>query len=49
MQAGNAPGQVLQPLEQVGFGLDMRCGGDQFLGLGDRGDQRLREEGADTP
>ena len=46
---GHATGQVLQPLEQVGFGLDMRCGGDQFFGLGDCGDQRLGEEGADTP
>ena len=35
---GHASGQVLQPLEQVGFGLDMRCGGDQFFGLGDRVD-----------
>ena len=33
---GHATGQVLQPLEQVGFGLDMRRGGDQFFGLGDR-------------
>ena len=30
-------GQVLQSFEQVGFGLDERCGGDEFLGLGDRG------------
>ena len=30
----HATGEVLQPLEQVGFGLDMRCGGDQFFGLG---------------
>ena len=43
---GHTPGQVLQPLEQVGFGLDMRCGGDQFFGLGDCGGQRLGEEGS---
>ena len=43
---GHTSGQVLQSLEQVGFGLDMRCGGDQFFGLGDGGDQRLGEEGS---
>ena len=35
---GHTSGQVLQSLEQVGFGLDMRCGGDQLFGLGDCGD-----------
>ncbi len=39
----NATRQVLQTLEQVGFGFDERCGGDQTLGLGDRVGQRLRE------
>ena len=34
--ARDAAGQVLQSFEQIGFGLDERCGGDQFLGLGDR-------------
>ena len=34
--AGDAAGQVLQALEQIGFGFDERCGGDQALGLGDR-------------
>ena len=40
----NATGQVLQSFEQVGFGLDMRCGGDEFFGLGDCREQRLGEE-----
>jgi len=34
--ARDAPRQVLQSFEQVGFGLDVRCGGHQFLGLGNR-------------
>ena len=34
--AGDAAGQVLQALEQIGLGFDERCGGDQALGLGDR-------------
>ena len=38
----NAAREVLQTLEQVGFGFDERCGGDQTLGLGDRVDQWLR-------
>ena len=43
---GDATGQVLQSFEQVGFGLDMRRGGDQFFGLGDGVGERLREEHA---
>ena len=39
--AGDAPGEVLQALEKVGFGLDEGCSGDQLLGLGDRVDQWL--------
>ena len=34
--SGDAAGQVLQALEQIGFGLDEGGGGDQLLGLGDR-------------
>ena len=37
----DAAREVLQTLEQVGFGFDERRGGDQLLGLGDRVDQRL--------
>ena len=39
--ARDAAGQVLQALEQVGFGFDERSGGDQSLGLGDRVGQWL--------
>ncbi len=41
--AGDAAGEVLQTLEQVGLGLDERCCGDQLLGLGDRVGQRCGE------
>ena len=34
-------GEILQPFQQVRFGLDMRCGGDQLLGLDDGSDKRL--------
>ncbi len=37
----DAPGQILQTLQQIGFGFDERCGGDQLLGLGDRVGQWL--------
>ena len=39
----DATREVLQTLEQVGFGFDERGGGDQTLRLGDRVDQWLRE------
>ena len=32
----DASGQILQALQQVGFGFDEGSGGDQLLGLGDR-------------
>ncbi len=32
----DAPGQILQALQQVGLGFDEGSGGDQLLGLGDR-------------
>jgi hypothetical protein len=41
--ARDAPGQVLQSFEQVGFGLDVRRGGYKFLGLGDRFGEGIRE------
>ena len=34
--AGDAAGQILQALGEVGLGFDERSGGDQALGLGDR-------------
>ena len=34
-------GQVLQPLQQVGLGFDVRGGGHQLLGFRDRLGQRL--------
>src|SRR3977135_3383755 len=39
----DAAGEVLQALEEVGFGLDQRYGRDQILGFGDRFGQRCRE------
>ena len=39
----DAAGQVLQPLEQVGFGLDVWCVRDEFLGFGDRVGEGTRE------
>ena len=44
MDAGrDTTGQILQSFEQVGFGLDVRCGGHQFLGLCDRIGKGIRE------
>ncbi len=34
--SGDTPCEVLQALQQVGFGFDEGGGGDQLLGLGDR-------------
>ena len=45
----DAAGQVLQSFEQVGFGLDVRRGGDEFLGLGDRVGEGTRDGIEDTP
>ncbi|MGC4049948.1 MAG: hypothetical protein QM757_11235 [Paludibaculum sp.] len=39
--AGDAAGQVLQSLQQVGLGLDVGCGRHQGFGLGDRVEQGL--------
>ena len=38
---GDTAREVLQPFEQVGFGLDERCGRHEALGLGDGVDQGL--------
>jgi hypothetical protein len=37
----NATREILQALQEIGFGFDEGCVGDQFLGLGDRVDQWL--------
>ncbi len=37
----HAAGQILQSLEQIGFGFDVRGGGHQLLGFRDRLGQRL--------
>jgi hypothetical protein len=39
----DTPGKILQSFEQVGFGLDVRRGRDEFLGLGDRFGEGTRE------
>ena len=44
----DAAGEVLQTLEQVGFGFDERGGGDEALGLGDRVGQWLRIHALET-
>ena len=46
---GDTPGQILESFEQVGFGLDVRCGRHEFFGLGDRGGERARKEFVNTP
>jgi len=35
----DAAGEILQALEEIGFGFDERCGGDETLGFGDGVDQ----------
>jgi hypothetical protein len=41
--SGRTAGQILQTFDQVGLGLDVRCGGHQFFRLGDRVAERPRK------